>query len=339
MVKQSRHRGGIRSRLVAGAVTLSVTLGIALAGASAARADEGGLSLWLPGLYGSFAAVPGVPGWTFGTVYYHPSVSTGADVQFPRGGQVDVGVAGRGDLFAFGPTYIFEEPFWGAQAALGVLAIAGRNSASADATLTGPNGNTITGHRTDSVTAFGDLFPQASLKWNRGTSNFMTFAMGNIPVGAYDPDRLANLGLGHAAVDAGVGYTYLNPATGREFSIVGGLTYNFENPDTDYQNGIDGHIDWAASQFLSEQVHVGLVGYAYQQLTGDSGEGAVLGDFKSRVFGIGPQLGYKFDAGDKTAGYVNVKGYYEFGAENRPEGWNVWLTLAFSPRPPEPPKP
>ena len=26
--------------------------------------------------------------------------------------------------------------------------------------------------------------------------------------------------------------------------------------------------------------------------------------------------------------YANLKGYYEFDARNRSEGWNVWLTLA-----------
>jgi hypothetical protein len=25
---------------------------------------------------------------------------------------------------------------------------------------------------------------------------------------------------------------------------------------------------------------------------------------------------------------VNFKGYWEFDANHRPEGWNVWLTLA-----------
>jgi hypothetical protein len=25
---------------------------------------------------------------------------------------------------------------------------------------------------------------------------------------------------------------------------------------------------------------------------------------------------------------VNVKAYWEFAAQNRPEGWNVWLTVA-----------
>jgi hypothetical protein len=50
----------------------------------------------------------------------------------------------------------------------------------------------------------------------------------------------------------------------------------------------------------------------------------------SRAFSAS-QVGYKFEASDTTDGYVNLKGYYEFGAKNRAEGWNVWLTLAFSP--------
>jgi hypothetical protein len=29
--------------------------------------------------------------------------------------------------------------------------------------------------------------------------------------------------------------------------------------------------------------------------------------------------------------YLNLKGYKEFEAENRPEGWSVWLTFALSP--------
>ena len=32
---------------------------------------------------------------------------------------------------------------------------------------------------------------------------------------------------------------------------------------------------------------------------------------------------------------TNVKAYKEFAAENRPEGWNAWLTFAISPRAPE----
>lgn len=285
-----------------------LALAIGSMASSPSRADEGGLSFWLPGLYGSLAATPGVPGFSFATVYVHPSANAGAGKAFPRGGRIDLGVDGHGDIVAFGPTYIFKQPVLGGQLSLGLLGIAGRNEGTVSATLIGPGGAVVSGQRTDTVTGFGDLFPQASLKWNEGVHNFMTYATGDIPVGRYDKTRLANLGLGHGAIDAGGGYTYFDPKTGHEFSAVLGFTYNLQNPDTDYKNGIDGHLDWAASQFLNEHVHVGVVGYFFQQLTGDSGAGATLGGFKSRVAGIGPQIGFIFPVGDSVQGYLNVKG-------------------------------
>ena len=62
----------------------------------------------------------------------------------------------------------------------------------------------------------------------------------------------------------------------------------------------------------------------------------ILGDFKSRVSAVGPQIGYLFPVGDMQ-GYLNLKGYKEFDAANRPEGWNVWLTFAISPTAPAAP--
>jgi hypothetical protein len=185
----------------------------------------------------------------------------------------------------------------------------------------------VSGSQSDSLTSVADLYPMGSLKWNRGVHNYMAYTMLGVPVGSYEAGRLANIGTNHWSADVGGGYTYLNEKTGREFSAVLGFTYNWENSDTQYKNGIDSHLDWAASQFLSEQTHVGLVGYFYQQLSGDSGAGATLGDFKSRVYAIGPQVGYFFPVGARKW-YVNLKGYYEFEARNRPEGWNAWVTLA-----------
>jgi hypothetical protein len=166
-----------------------------------------------------------------------------------------------------------------------------------------------------------------TLKWHDGNNNWLAYLTGDIPTGAYKAGRLANIGIGHGAIDAGGGYTYLDPKKGHELSIVGGFTYNFENDDTNYKNGVDSHIDWAASQFLNEQLHVGLVGYLYYQLSGDSGSGATLGPFKARVFSVGPQVGYFLPVGGEK-GYVNLRGYWEFDASNRAEGWNLFLTLA-----------
>lgn len=299
-----------------------------------AKADEGGISFWLPGLNGSLAAAPATPGWSWATVYYHTSVDANRSATFARNGSIVTGLKGQGDLAFFGPTYTFATPFLGAQAAVSLLGIAGRNQASINATLTGPLGNTISGSRTDALTDVGDVVPQFTLKWNRGVNNFMWYGTGDVPVGSYQKGRLANLGIGHGAIDSGFAYTYFNPQSGNEFSATLGATYNFKNTVTQYQNGVDFHVDLGASHFITKQWMIGLVGYYFQQLTGDSGSGAVLGDFKSRVAGIGPQIGYLFPV-NGMQGYVNVKGYKEFASENRPEGWNVWLTFQLSPAAPE----
>jgi hypothetical protein len=315
-------------------ITFAVALGLSVAlPAEHVHADDGGVSFWLPGLFGSLAAAPGQPGWGFQSLYLHEQPGAGAGTEFPRGGRIDTGIKARADLFGLGGAYVFETPVLGAQPNLSLLAVAGHMHASIDATLTGPRGNVFTGSRTDERWGIGDLFPMAQLKWNRGNGNWMTYLTGDVPVGAYNPNRLANFGIGHGAIDWGAGYTYLNAATGWEASATIGATYNFENNDTQYRNGIDGHLDWGVSRFLSPKMHVGLVGYAYQQITGDSGAGAKLGDFKSRVFGIGPQAGFLMPIAGMQ-GYINVKGYGEFGAENRPEGWNVWLTFALTPAAP-----
>jgi hypothetical protein len=40
------------------------------------------------------------------------------------------------------------------------------------------------------------LVPQFALRWNAGVNNYMTYITDNIPVGAYQSTRLANLGIG-----------------------------------------------------------------------------------------------------------------------------------------------
>jgi hypothetical protein len=187
-----------------------------------------------------------------------------------------------------------------------------------------------------SISGFGDLYPTFTVRWNAGVNNYMTYMTGDLPVGAYDSSRLANMGIGHGAFDAGGGYTYFNPQTGHEFSGVLGFTANLVNPSTQYQNGVDMHFDWGASQFLTKQLQVGLVGYAYKEIGCDSGMGDRVGCFQSQVLGIGPQVGYIFPIGTMQ-GYLNLKAYKEFAAENRPDGWNAWLTLVISPPAPSSP--
>ena len=304
-----------------------------------AFADAGGLSFWLPGTFGSLAAVPVTPGWSWATIYLHLDQRAGGGTNFVTSngipGSVVAGLNAHADALVEGVTYTSPTPVLGGQAGFSLLAAPGNVGVGINASLTGPLGNTISGGKSDNRTTVSDVFYQGTLKWNQGVNNEMIYVAGNIPSGTYDSTRLANLSFGFVGFDAGAGYTYLNPATGHEFSVVGGLTYSLPNPDLQYQNGIDFHLDWGASKFLTKSIQVGVAGYYFQQLTGDSGPGAKLGDFKGMAVGIGPQIGFLFPVGDME-GYLNFKGYADLETENRAKGYSTWVTFVLSPKAPEP---
>jgi hypothetical protein len=332
------------------AAGLAVLLGGLLTAPTGAVADEGGVSFWVPGLFGSLAAAPQQPGFSLTAIDYYTSVKAGGDVGLARDltikgfttnlrANINANLDSHADLGILIPSYTFEQRFLGAQATVMLLTLVGNVDTTLRGQISGtlgPFGFSKSGSITDNTTAPGDLIPLFSLRWNEGVSNFMTYVTGDVPVGQYDKTSLANTGIGHYAFDGGAGYTYFNPQTGHELSAVAGLTYNYNNPYTNYQNGIDFHLDWGMSQFLSKQWMVGLVGYVYNQLTGDSGSGDHVGPFESRVLGIGPQIGYIFPLGNYQ-GYLNLKGYGEFDAHDRPSGYNAWLTLSISPPAPTPP--
>jgi hypothetical protein len=313
----------------------------------ASHADQGGGSFWFPGQFASLAAVQQTPGWALSVNYYHSNVtaagSAAAARQILAGGipanvnvSLNLSLIGRVDLVGLAPTYTFATPVLGGQLVAGIAGQYGKAAASIAGTLTavaGPMVVTRSGVLEGSLVSYGDLAPFAQLLWSHGVNNYMVYVTGNIPVGDYDPRRIPNIGLGHGAVDAGGGYTYLNAATANEFSGVAGVTYNFKNPDTQYRSGIDFHFDWGASHYLTKRLFVGVAGYAYQQITDDSGQNPILGGFRSRVFGVGPQIGYNFPVGDMQ-GFLGLRGYSEFGAANRPSGWNTWLTFTISPNAP-----
>ena len=310
-------------------------------------ADEGGISFWIPGFFGSLAAAPQQPGWSLASIYYHTDVSASGNAAVAReitigqfnpklNASVSANVHGVADLGFVIPTYVFATPFLGGQASASLVMAYGNNDTSLNATATGTIGPipfTKSIALQQDTMGFADLVPQFAVRWNSGVNNYMAYLTGDVPVGKYSSSNLANIGLGHGALDGGLGYTYFDPKTGHEFSAVLGLTGNFRNQSTGYTSGIDSHLDWGASQFLSKQVQVGLVGYFYEQLAPDSGCAPVLCPFKSRVIGIGPQLGYLFPVGNMQ-GYFNIKGYGEFDHDNRPDGWNLWLTFVLSPAPP-----
>ena len=343
--------GRFRSSLRSLAASAALAIGALLSLPAISLADENGVSFWLPGIFGSLVAVPQQPGWAFTVANYFTSVSASGAVAASReitigrfnptvGVNLDVNLNTKFEAVLLNPSYVFATPILGGQLTLGMLALVGNNSTDLNGTLTlaaGPFAIMRQGSISQTTTGFGDLYPQAMIRWNSGVNNWMVYGTGDIPVGDYSASNLANIGIGHGAIDGGGGYTYLNPQTGREFSAVTGFTYNLINPSTNYQSGVDWHLDWGASQFLTKQILVGAVGYFYEQISADSGSGDVVGAFELGVIGVGPQIGFIFPVGSVQA-YVNLKAYWEFDAHDRPSGWNTWLTLSLSPIAPANPR-
>ena len=328
-LKLHRRSGSRRSLVLSAAGAVLAVSG----SGTTALADESGASFWLLGSYASQAAVPGTPGWSVDTTYYYGSASADRGASFARGGRIEAGIDTRANYFLVTPSYAFETPILGGQFGFGVTVLAGNYSSVVSATLVAPSGASLSGSTADSMTALGDAYPTATLKWTQGVHNFMTYVTANVPIGAYDINRQATVGLGRWALDGGVGYTYFDEDKGHEISAVVGFTYNFMNPHTAYRSGIDMHVELSASQYLTDRFLVGVAGYFYNQLTGDDGPGAVLGPFMSRVAGVGPQVSYDFVLGGRSAS-LSTRGYYEFAGQYRPQGWNAWLTLLIALGPP-----
>src|SRR5882724_2201387 len=88
------------------------------------RADEGGVSFWVPGFFGSLAATPQQPGWSEANIYYHTTVSAGGNVALAREFQIgripanltanlNASLNATGDLGFVIPTYVFATPVLG----------------------------------------------------------------------------------------------------------------------------------------------------------------------------------------------------------------------------------
>jgi hypothetical protein len=308
-------------RILTGAVLL-------VASALPAAADENGSSIWIPGQFASFAAVPSDPGFSLETVFYVGNATASEGTSFPRGGRLLSGTNDNQWYVYTSPTWTFEDPVLNGQLAVSVTFSLGGDDVFVRNVFTGPEGRSRATAGADSVTGISDLYPFVSLKWHVGPHNVMAYTMGSVPTGAYDPNRLAGVGAGHWAIDWGLAYTFLSRG-GFEVSLTGGTTYNFLNPTTQYQSGLDGHLDLGTSYALSPSAYVGAVGYFFDQLSPDTGGPPSLGGFYSRVAGAGPQAGWSFAAGP-VAVDVNLRGYKEFAAQNRPQGWTAWLTVSLS---------
>lgn len=89
-------------------------------------------------------------------------------------------------------------------------------------------------------------------------------------------------------IDTGWAFTWEHKPSKLQFNGTAGVTFNFENTATDYKTGDEFHFEWAIGREIATGLVLGIVGYDYQQITGDTGSGATLGPFKGRVDALAP---------------------------------------------------
>jgi hypothetical protein len=243
------------------------------------------------------------------------------------GGNVNIGRALAVDLtakfFNAGTNilYVPTTEFLGGHLGFSLTLPVGHIDFTAQATI-----GALSAARTVSGWGFGDIMGRFQLGWTHGPFSHTFYLSGWLPTGRYEPTFAPNIGLNRPALDVAWAFTYTEPTTMLEFSGAAGVTFNARNPATDYLTGIESHLEWAIGKKFGHQLTIGVAGYHYRQLTGDSGTGATLGPFFGRNNGIGPGLTYV----TQIAGHVTVlalRHYWEYEAERHFEGTLSTATL------------
>jgi hypothetical protein len=288
-----------------------------------AEAAEGASSHYLPGANGDiFLAVPPGPGFQVANTLWYQSGDAPAAV---LEGQVDLNLDISVFLNLTALTYTFEQPVFGGTYTIGAVIPFGH--ADLDATVTGPAGGKS---RTteDSFNLSDIAMIPFQMNWASGPWSFKIAEIIVAPTGAYSTSNLVNLGRNYWSFDTVGAVTWFDPEMGMELSVAPGIMVNTENSSTDYQTGTEFHVDFTLNQFLSPSFALGIRGYYYDQITDDSGAGALLGDFQSDSFGAGPGFVWMpgFGGGKLT---VLGKWMHDFTAENRFESDYFTLTGAW----------
>ncbi|MGY2050692.1 SphA family protein [Methylobacterium sp. JK268] len=302
------------------------------------QAAESALGVYVLGNRGPLAGVTPPPGFYFENETYSYSGDLGGSRTFQSGGVVAANV--KLDLSAnfVSPIWVTPAEIFGGNLGFSVTIPFGTPNVSAGAVLASPRiDRIIAGRERDANFNVGDIYLASFVGWHSGNFHWSATLLGVVPSGSYETGQLSNFSLNRPALDLSGALTYLDPVLGYELSVVPGITFNWINPATQYLTGTEFHLEWSASKYLSKELSVGLVGYFYDQLTGDSGPGDRIGPFKGRVTALGGQVGYTFKLGEIPVS-TNARFFREFDVVNRFTGTAAYLTIS-APLWVAPPKP
>ena len=299
-------------------IIIMLCVGMGLSGRSAIAAESGFSGYGLGGTaFGAGQTPPPGTYVTFVGGYY------AADIN----GAVTIG----GELFELGleldflqtalnGVYVPNQTLLGGRPAISVTIPAGYVDLEANASIGG-----LAGTREVRGGGLGDVVTRVQLGWEHGDFSHLVYVQGILPTGRYDKGFEPNIGLNRPGIDTGWAFTWTEKTSKLQFNGALGVTFNAENDETDYKTGNEFHFEWAIGQEISQGLIIGIVGYDYRQLSGDSGAGAVLGPFKGTVDAIGAGFAYTTMI-DTTPFVLNFRHYEEFHDERRWDGGMTMLT-------------
>ena len=314
-------------------MTLGALMAAAILVPLSTHAEEGGSGHYAPGATADFIdTLPGKPGLEIANFFNFYNGNAEFSQRLPFGGLITGGI----DATCYSDTVVavYETPLklLGGYYAVGVTIPFVWMRANGKAQVTGPLGNTITSTVRDKASGIGDImFYPFMLGWTglNGQLKYDVRLGIYAPTGDYDKGKLANVGKNYWTFEPVVSLSYISNKIGLELTAFAGMDFNTENHKTDYRTGTQFHIDLTAAEHLP--LFGGIIGmganfFYYQQISGDSGSGALLGDFKGRTVGIGPVLSYAMKIWEKDL-VAEVKWLPEIEVKNRLKGNYVWFKL------------
>jgi hypothetical protein len=290
--------------LLARALGLGCSLGLALACLPAHAIDGSGLPSYPDGLenFGSGALPPpGVYGmvYTGFAQYDHIRGNNGQDIG-PPDFRVQVGV------LAPRVVWVTQQSILGGQLAFHALA----PLLDVDVRAGGRNFHSR---------GLGDITVGPALAYH--ASPALHYAVGfdiTMPSGPYSADNPSSLGKNIWVYQPLVALSYIQ-REGVNADVKLMYDFNGRNGATQTRSGQAIHADYALGWGFGNGLVAGVGGYAYQQVTNDSGPNAAAG--KSQALAIGPNL--KYDNGKGLV--VTAKFQQEYDVRNRPEGKQFYV--------------
>ena len=300
------------------------------------QAEEGGSGHYAPGAAASFIdALPGKPGLALANYFNYYDGSSGISRPVPIGGFIAASL----DATAYSNTilalYTTPLQLLGGHYTVGAAIPYIWMKVKGEAQVAIPGVGAVTRSKRDTDNGIGDilLYP-FMLGWTGLNKDLKyDFRLGiYTPTGDYEKGKLANVGKNYWTFEPAVSLSYMSSKIGLELSAFAGIDFNTKNTDTKYQSGTQFHLDITAAQHLplfGGIVGIGANGFWYQQVSGDSGSGAILGDFKGRTLGVGPVLSYITKVWGKDLA-AEIKWLPEMDVSKRIKGDYIWFKLGLA---------